>query len=125
MHSVSELSVLKSRSLADQRAVVDELTTRFSRLTDRTAVQCAEVLKEGVVDLARERPEQVLRYLFLAIIAADIATVPYPEGRVRHMESLRELSATYGLSDKTIVYLSAYSENLVRCLAAVEKDGDG
>ena len=118
MHSVNELNVIKSQSVECQREVVDELAARFFRLANPLP---AEALKDELAALASENVRQALRYCLLAIIAADIATVPYPEGREFHMQTLAEVAAAYGLSVAKIVHMTEYADEMIRHFQVLEK----
>lgn len=111
---------MKSRSLPAQREVIDELTARFGCVPEMVTRLRAGVLKDDVLDLSGEVPLQVIRYCLLAMIASDIATVPYPEGRAYHLKGLRELAASYGLAEKKIIHLSEYADALMREFEGVE-----
>jgi hypothetical protein len=121
MNRVSDLNMIKGRDVAYQRTVIDELTNRFSQSVTGINVILVEMPKDDLVDLSVEEPEQVIRYALLAIIAADIATVPYPDGRAFHMDTLKDLAATYNLSPRKIVYLTRYADEWMNRLEALER----
>jgi|SRR5215212_9872995 hypothetical protein len=121
MNRVSDLNMIKGRDLAHQRAVIDDLTTRFVRTTNGVDAVLAELPKDELVDLSVEEPEQTIRYALLAMIAADIATVPYQEGRAFHMEGLKELASIYDLSPRKIIYLTNYADEWMNRLEALER----
>jgi len=114
--------MIKGRDLAHQRAVIDDLTTRFARTTNGVDAVLAELPKDELVDLSVEEPEQTIRYALLAMIAADIATVPYQEGRAFHMEGLKELASIYDLSPRKIIYLTNYADEWMNRLEALERN---
>ena len=66
----------------------------------------SEIESDDLVDLSAESSGRAFRYTFLAMIAADIATVPYREGREAHMERLKKLASEYGLSMKKVEVMS-------------------
>lgn len=55
------------------------------------------------------------------MIAADIATVPYQDGRAFHMEGLNELASIYHLSPRKIVYLTKHADEWIYRLEALEQ----
>jgi len=122
MNRVSDLNVIKNRDVSDQRAVVDELVRRFGGMPDGIEAVLAEVPKDELVDLSVEAPEQAIRYALLAMIAADIASIPYQEGAAFHMEGLKELASSYDLSPKKIVYLMKYAGEWMCRLETLEKN---
>jgi hypothetical protein len=110
MNRISDLNVIKGRDIDTQRAVIDELVERYGRTANGVEKVLSEILGDDLGDLSAEPPEQALRYAFLAMIAADIATVPYMEGRAFHMEGFSQLASGYGLSMKKVVYLTRYAD---------------
>jgi hypothetical protein len=121
MNSVTDLNMIKGRDVKYQRTVIDDLTDRFQRSPSGIDAVLREMPKDDLVDLSQERPDQAIRYALLAMIAADIATVPYKEGIAYHMEGLKELASNYGLSIKKIIYLTIYAEAWMSKLEALEE----
>ena len=121
MNRVSDLNMIKARDVEYQRAVIDDLTDRFRRAPNGIDAVLAEIPKDEVVDLSLERPDQAVRYALLAMIAADIGTVPYTEGRAYHMEGLKELASKYDLSIRKIIYLTRFADAWMSRLEAVER----
>ena len=111
MHSVNDLSTVKQESAATQWELIDNLISQFETFTDPLP---PEILADGVTDLSRESKRAQLQYEFCAVIAADIATVPYVEGRAAHLAVLQQVADHYNLSLEKIIYLSRYAE-LRRC----------
>lgn len=122
MNRVSDLNMIKGQEVAYQRAVIDDLVNRFGRTANGIDAVLAEVPKDELFDLSVEEPEQTIRYALLAMIAADIATVPYQEGRTFHMEGLKELASIYDLSVRKIIYLTKYADEWMNRLEAVERN---
>lgn len=122
MNRVSDLNMIKGREVAYQRAVIDDLVSRFGRTANGIDAVLAEIPKDELVDLSVEEPEQAIRYALLAMIAADIGTVPYQEGRNFHMEGLKELASIYDLSPKKIIYLTIYADAWMSRLEALERN---
>jgi hypothetical protein len=118
MHNIDELDMIKSKSIAYQHATVDDLTSRFIQAADSIP---DEILRDELADLSREDSRQAMRYCLLAIIAADIATVPYPEGREFHMRTLTKLAKSYGLSRDKIIYLTRYADQMTEHFQALEE----
>lgn len=67
MNRVSDLNMVKGREVQEQRAVIDELTSRFGRTADGIEAVLAEIPKDELVDLSNEEPEQAIRYALLAM----------------------------------------------------------
>jgi hypothetical protein len=122
MNRVSDLNMIKGQDIVAQRAVIDELASRFSLTVDGIDIVLSEIPKDDLVDLSAEAPGRAIRYALLAIIAADIATVPYQEGRNFHMRRLEELASIFGLSTKKIVHLTRYADQWMTRFEALEGD---
>lgn len=120
MNRVSDLNMIKGREVAHQCIVIDDLTNRFLQVPGGVDAVLAQLPEDELVDLSAEEPAQAVRYALLAMIAADIATVPYPEGRAFHMETLREVASTYNLSPRKIIYLTKYADEWMGKLEAIE-----
>jgi hypothetical protein len=114
--------MIKGQEVAYQRAVIDDLVDRFGSTKDGIRAVLTEIPKDELVDLSVEEPAQAIRYALLAMIAADIATVPYQEGRAYHMEGLKELASVFDLSTRKIIYLTKYADEWMDRLEALERN---
>lgn len=116
MFDMYDLIAIKSSDGARQRAIIDEFTIRC---LDSDVDLLDIVRRDRVIDLAGEAAERLVRYCLLAVYAADIASVPYAEGRARHIERLMEVVDENGLSYDKVIYLTKYSEDILRELEKV------
>lgn len=121
MRWINELSTIKQESMENQSALIDELTRRF--------VTCAnpipfEVLDDELLAFSQESTSRAMQYCLCSLIAADIATVPYAEGRNSHMSVLKDVAASYGLSIDKIIYATRFEQQIENHLAKLENDED-
>ncbi len=121
MPRISDLNVTKDQDIATQRAVLDHLTASLMPFAAQLEELRDDTLADGVLDLSQEGTEQLIRYLLITLIAADIATVPYPEGRARYMARLTEIADHYGVVLNRILYLTRHADALLARLEEIEK----
>lgn len=111
MYDLYDLITLKSKDAPTQRSVLGEFTRRCLE----SKVNFLDMVEtDGVINLTSEPPERVAKYFLLAVYAADVASVPYPEGRARHIERLREIIEENNLSYDKVVYLTKYSDPILQ-----------
>jgi hypothetical protein len=108
---ITPLITLKSKDPATQRAILDEFTraclasptVNLRKITD----------SDSLLGLTSEPTENIIRYCLLAIYAADVASVPYANGRERNLGRLRALTTHYDLNFDKVVRLTIFETALL------------
>lgn len=113
MYDINDFITLKAKDAVTQKSILDEFTRRCLN----SEVDFLGILeKDGLMNVTGESPESLTKYCLLAVYAADIASVPYPEGRARYVERLRQLVEENDLSYDKVVYLTKYSNRVLQKL---------
>jgi hypothetical protein len=121
MYDVFELQSLKSRAIQEQRDVIDSLLMGFMPFADPLRELARKLPLGEFLLFGNVSADQMIRYMLLAIVASDIATVPYPAGRARHLQTLGAVAESYGLDRSRIVDLSEHADVILDELSILAK----
>jgi len=103
---LAELQTIKAASLEEQARTIRSLAKRNLDLYDTLiAVIRSHPDRSAFETKLRVDKETVLQVALLAVVAADMACVPYSRGRETHKRRLRWLCAELGVEYDAVVTL--------------------
>jgi len=115
---LAKLQALKHEPLAEQVRTIELLAQQNLDLFDEVERLVASGSDDSIfcVHVSEDREKVVLAAL-LAVLAADIATIPGGPSRTRHMGRLKEMCRLFDLEYEDVVSLAANASALETALA--------
>jgi len=112
------LQTLKAKPLEEQIRTVELLTERNLDLFERVRTLLESSSPDSVfhTSIAADR-HKVVRIALLAIVAADIATVPDQSSRAPYRRSLEKLCSHFGIDIADLAVMARYTSQIENFLA--------
>lgn len=115
---LGKLQTLKSEPLAQQVCTIEQLAEHNLDVFDDVERIAPRPAQERIFRtyLSNDR-EKVVRTALVAVLAADVATLPGGPSRGRHVKRLKELSDRLAVSYEEVVFLAGHASALESLLA--------